>query len=279
MGAWIRNNFINISDETRKGVLVGGFSYKDIDDKFISEICSNDKIQVIQISKALPKEAFIKIDSILEKKPELDFRIFSITSLNRCDISFLENMPHLRRLRIDCHLRDWENGLDFNVLTKLNLKSLYLNAFDLRDYSFINHLSKDIEELLIMADTMGSSIKFDCKWLLQYDKLNTLWLGKKAKKNIECLSEMKSLKSLSLRGIKLKSFDFMKCLELEKLDIDMDVTTLYASIKITKEANLKYTTSNINIKLIDGKDNYNFNASGKEKAFNYEGTTSNIEIN
>lgn len=97
MGAWIRNNFINISDETRKGVLVGGFSYKDIDDKFISEICSNDKIQVIQISKALPKEAFIKIDSILEKKPELDFRIFSITSLNRCDISFLENMPHLRR--------------------------------------------------------------------------------------------------------------------------------------------------------------------------------------
>ena len=36
-----------------------------------------------------------------------------------------------------------------------------------------------------MADTMGSSIKFDCKWLLQYDKLNTLWLGKKAKKNIE----------------------------------------------------------------------------------------------
>ena len=31
MGAWIRNNFINISDETRKGVLVGGFSYKDIE--------------------------------------------------------------------------------------------------------------------------------------------------------------------------------------------------------------------------------------------------------
>ena len=94
MGAWIRNNFINISDETRKGVLVGGFSYKDIDDKFISEICSNDKIQVIQISKALPKEAFIKIDSILEKKPELDSRIFSITSLNRCDISFLENISN-----------------------------------------------------------------------------------------------------------------------------------------------------------------------------------------
>lgn len=73
-------------------------------------------------------------------------------------------------------------------------------------------------------------------------------------------------------------FDIKK-IELETLDIDMDVTTLDASIKITKEANLKYTTSNINIKLIDGKENHNFNASGKEKAFNYEGTTSNIEIN
>lgn len=73
-------------------------------------------------------------------------------------------------------------------------------------------------------------------------------------------------------------FDIKK-IELETLDIDMDVTTLDANIKIIKEVNLKYTTSNINIKLIDGKENYNFNASGKEKAFNYEGTTSNIEIN
>lgn len=58
-------------------------------------------------------------------------------------------------------MRDWQNGLDFNVLTKLNLKSLSLNAFDLRDYSFINHLSKNIEKLLIFADTMGGSINFD----------------------------------------------------------------------------------------------------------------------
>lgn len=73
-------------------------------------------------------------------------------------------------------------------------------------------------------------------------------------------------------------FDIKK-IELETLDIDMDVTTLDASIKIIKKVNLKYTTSNINIKLIDGNENYNFNASGKEKAFNYGGTTFNIEIN
>lgn len=219
MGSWITKNYIEISDVTRTGKVLGCFSYKEIDENFIQEIISNDLIKTIQISKELPKEAFMKIDSILERKPELDFRIYSVTSLDPCDISFLETMKHLKNLRIDCHLRDWQNGLDFNVLTKLNLKSLSLDAFDLRDYSFINHLSKNIEKLLIFADTMGGSINFDCKWLLQYDKLKTLWLGKKAKKNIECLSEMKSLKSLSVRGIKLKSFDFLRSLELEKFEL------------------------------------------------------------
>ena len=54
-------------------------------------------------------------------------------------------MPHLRSLRIDCHLRDWNNMIDFNILTKLNLKSLYLNAFELKDYTFIKNLSKNLE--------------------------------------------------------------------------------------------------------------------------------------
>ena len=42
--------------------------------------------------------------------------------------------------------------IDFNILTKLNLKSLYLNAFELKDYTFIKNLSKNLEELLIYAD-------------------------------------------------------------------------------------------------------------------------------
>ena len=42
MGAWIRNNFINISDETRKGVLVGGFSYKDMPCGYYAERKAQD---------------------------------------------------------------------------------------------------------------------------------------------------------------------------------------------------------------------------------------------
>ena len=67
------------------------------------------------------------------------------------------------------------------------------------------------------ADTMGPGIKFDCTWLLKYKNLQTLWLGKKAKKNIESISQLPKLKSLSLRGIKLTDFSFLYKMNLEKL--------------------------------------------------------------
>ena len=68
-----------------------------------------------------------------------------------------------------------------------------------------------------MADTMGAGIRFDCTWLLKYKNLHTLWLGKKAKKNLEKINQLPKLKSLSLRGIKLTDFSFLYKMNLEKL--------------------------------------------------------------
>jgi hypothetical protein len=99
--------------------------------------------------------------------------------------------------------------INFDVLTELNLRLLQLECFELKNYEFIKNLSDKIEELCIMADTMGAGVKFDCSWLLKYKRLNSLWLGKKAKKNLECISEMPSIKSLSLRGIKISDFSFL----------------------------------------------------------------------
>ncbi len=218
MGAWLSQNHIEIAEKTyTAGTILEFYGYKDINDDFISDIVSNDKIKWIQISKSLPDEAYMVIDSILSKKPELVFRIYGLYGDSKFDISFLERMHHLNHLRIDCHLRACPNMIDFNILTRLNLKTLHLDAFDLRDYNFIQNLSSELERLVINADTMGGAIQFDCKWLLRYKLLNTLWLGKKAKKNIECLAQIQTLKSLSLRGIKLSNFDFLKQMSLEKL--------------------------------------------------------------
>ena len=110
--------------------------------------------------------------------------------------------------------------------------------FDLKDYSFIKNLTSDIEELFISADTMSGGIVFDCAWLTRYKKLKTLYLGKKAKKNIECIAEIESLENLTLRGIKLKDFEFLRGNELRSLSIHLcgmnDLTSLtgFDSLKI-----------------------------------------------
>lgn len=217
MGVWLSKNFIEIAKASYKLAVMEHVGYKDIDDDFINRVVSDEKVKWIQISEALPEEAYEAIDSILEKKPQLYFRIYGLHDDCKFDISFLEGMPHLRKLRIDCHLASCPDMIDFGILTKLHLKALHLDAFDLRDYGFLQSLSMELEELRLNADTMGSAISFDCNWLLRYSLLQSLWLGKKAKKNIASIEQLPELKSLSLRGIKIENFDFLKKMELEKL--------------------------------------------------------------
>lgn len=222
MGAWIYHNHINISDKPLTYDMGAYIYYKDIDEKFIDEVAGNPIIQCIQINGmygSFSEEVYSVIDKILEKRENLAFRIYSVMGDKTFDICPLIDMKHLHHLIIDCHLRENQNLIDFDVLTKLHLKSLCLNAFDLRDYSFIQNLSDGLESLTVFADTMGGSVKFDCEWLLRYKNLHTLWLGKKAKKNLDSTAQMEGLKSLSLRGIKLSSFDFLKKMNLEKFEL------------------------------------------------------------
>ena len=181
-------------------------------------LVNNKKLNWVQVSDDLPDEAYQKIDQILLRRPDITFRLFHFMDNNEVDLTFLMNMPHLRRLRIDSiDLRNNHERINLSVLTELKLKSLHIECFDLRDYEFIQNLSDELEELYVMADTMGPGIRFDCKWLLRYKNLQTLWLGKKAKKNIESISQLNELRSLSLRGIKLTDFSFLRQLHLEKL--------------------------------------------------------------
>lgn len=222
MGARIYHNHINISDKPLTHDREDCIYYKDIDEKFIDKIAENPIVHYIQVNGmdgSFPEEAYQFIDKILENREDIAFRIYSVMGDRPFDIRPLLDMKHLHHLVIDCHLRENKNLIDFDVLTKLHLKSLRLNAFDLRDYSFIQNLSNELENLTIFADTMGGSVNFDCEWLIKYKNLHTLWLGKKAKKNLESIARIETLKSLSLRGIKLNNFDFLKKMNLEKFEL------------------------------------------------------------
>ena len=219
MGAYInRTNLVHVTNETRTDGCFEFLGYKDIDDQVIRAIVDNKKIKRIQISKPLPDKAYQIIDEILSLRPDITFRLFGFYDEDKVDISFLLKMPHLKNLCIDCiDFRKNQQKINFDVLARLRLKQFYIECFDLRNYEFIKYLSDDLEDLLITADTMGPGVVFDCAWLLKYVNLKSLWLGKKAKKNIELLSQLPKLKELSLRGIKITDFSFLHKMNLEKL--------------------------------------------------------------
>lgn len=213
--------FIELSEKTINNGVLSRTSFNELDNKLIEDIVNDEKLTHIQISEPIPAEAIAFIDKIFEIRPDIRFRIYGLYGCNSFDFSFLKDLPHLQRLSIDrVHLGITEELLNLETVCKIpDLKSLWLEIFDLKDYGFINNLPKSIEDLLIIADTMGGSANFDCRWLLQYENLNTLFLGKKAKKNIKSVAGLKSLKNFSIRGIKLNSLEFLKPLELETLGV------------------------------------------------------------
>ncbi len=268
MGARIDSgSHIHITDKTYENGVLDFIGYKDISQDVIEEIVQNKKIKRIQISQELPVEAYQIIDQILEKRSDLYFRVFNFYGEKIINLSFLENIPHLSKLMVDSHLVEDKNTINAEYLCELrSLNGLHLNLFDCRDYSFINNLSGNLEELFIYADTMGGAIKFDCEWLSQYKKLHTLYLGKKAKKHLECIRQISGLKRLSLRGIKLEDFSFLKEMCLESLSLlwcgNSDLSGLAELItlrelelwRIMKLDNLDFVSSLVNLEVLKLQD-------------------------
>lgn len=221
MGSRINfTSHIEIADKTTVFGSLKYYGYKELTEEFIDGVVGNPMVRYIQISKPLPDEAFFAMDRILEKRPDMYFRIYGLYGLKAFDLTCLGLLKHLKHLVLDIHLGERSDMLDCNELCNISdLQSLRLNLFDLKDYSFVRSLSTEIRELGISADTMKGGVIFDCEWLNRYEKLETLYLGKKARKHIESIAQLPNLKNLTLRGIKLRDFEFLRDRNLISLAI------------------------------------------------------------
>ncbi len=182
MGARICfTNHIHIAEKSFDNGLIKEIGYKDVTPEIIEEIGQDDRIKMIQISSRLPKKAYGVIDRILERRPDLYLRIFSVgTTCETFDLSVLGQMPHLTKVWLEAYLRYHKEAVNPEYLCELpNLRGLHLNLFD-------------------------------CKWLLQYENLRTLYLGKKAKKNLDFISLLSNLKKL-------------KRIQLDNVPVDKDM--------------------------------------------------------
>lgn len=91
---------IHIGNETQINGILSQLGYADIDEQILNEISNNKRLKWIQISDCLPNEAYQKIDQILLVRPDITFRLFHFINHNEIDISFLMNMPHMKRLQL-----------------------------------------------------------------------------------------------------------------------------------------------------------------------------------
>lgn len=192
--------------------------YKDITPEYIDKIAGDDRIKWVQIIGEMPDEAYPVMDAIFERRSDLYFRIFNINAERPFDLSVLKLMPHLERVKIDASVKGNQEAVNVEELAALpNLKGLRLDLFDRLDYSFMKELSETLEELVLNIDTMSGGSNFSCEWLLRYPKLQSLWLGREAKKQLESVADLPELRSLTLRGIDVSDFSFLKKAELEGL--------------------------------------------------------------
>lgn len=130
MGAHICfDRHIHIANKTwSKGVL-RHLGYEDIDEQTLNEIVNNKKLKWIQISDYLPNEAYRKIDQILSERPDITFRLFHFLNNDEVDISFLMDMPHVKKVQIDCiEFKNNPKRINLSVLAELNLKSLHIEG-------------------------------------------------------------------------------------------------------------------------------------------------------
>ena len=184
-------NRIEISNKSLSSDSKHHIGYDVLTELYINDIIANPNIKHIQISKPLPAIAFTKIDQILHQRPDISFRIYRLEENNYFDLSCLSLMKNIKKLFLEGNL----NGNN--------------NLFDLKDYSFVKYLSPNLEKFHVFADTMGGNVILDCEWLLKYQNISSIYLGKKAKKHVQAISSLPKLENLILRGIKVSDFDFL----------------------------------------------------------------------
>lgn len=166
--------------------------------------CPSDCLQ-IQINEPLTDVEYKKISKFLSLHPHLSLRIQGWWSepgpKDKQNLDFLSHFP--------------------------NLKKLSIELFDLEDISGFYALPDDLESL---GFGQTRSKKFDLAFLKRFKKLRNLWIEGHTK-NIDSISHLETLTSLSLRSITLPDLKILESLSaLLSLEIKLGGTKSLAGI-------------------------------------------------
>jgi len=200
-----------------------GYMAEDVTESIIHQISEEKLIKRVQISDYIPNTVLEKLNRLFILRPDISFRVYGGAdkkfgygdNFNGWNLDFLRFVPDVQNIVIG----DFEyknTGLSISSLS--NLKSLTLDIYDLRDFSFVNTLPSQLEHLHIDADLKSGKPVFDCQWLLRLKNLQSLFLGK-LDKNLEAIVGLSQLRKLELRAVKNKDLSFLKQMLIKDLSI------------------------------------------------------------
>ena len=201
-----------------------GYMAEDVTESIIHQISEEKLIKRVQISDYIPNTVLEKLNRLFILRPDISFRVYGGADkkfgygddFNGWNLDFLRFVPDVQNIVIG----DFEyKNTGLSILSSLsNLKSLTLDIYDLRDFSFVKTLSSQLEHLYIDAILKNGKPVFDCQWLVRFKNLQSLFLGK-LDKNLESIVGLSQLKKLELRAVKNKDLSFLKQTPINDLSI------------------------------------------------------------
>ena len=129
----------------RKSLTSSELILEKMNDKEIIETVANSNINHIQTTETPRKEELYIINEILKINPNIAFRHYFGFGVEYADISYLLKLNHLKHLYLDLYCKIQ----NIDVIQKLDLESLTLSCFNVKEYSFLRNVSSKIKYLTL----------------------------------------------------------------------------------------------------------------------------------
>ncbi|WET67081.1 hypothetical protein [Sphingobacterium sp.] len=186
---------------------------KDINTKYIqfSDPLSNKEIDLLEMT-------------VFSQRPDIALRIFGHYS-TVCDLTFLERIPSLRKISIDCLIE--ATGIDIVSQLK-NLETLAVGILNLDNFNFLEKINPHLKELFLYQ-TRSKKPQID--YIERFKNLEYLYI-EGHQKGINVISKLKDLKKIVLRSISTPNIDYLKGLKhLWSVDIKLGGIKSFEALK------------------------------------------------
>ncbi len=196
------------------------------------ELAENPNSSIIQLSNPLREIEINYLEEfVFSKRPDIMLRIYAHYN-NECNLSFIENIPSLRKFSADCLTE--AKGIE-SVIKLKNLEMLSVGIYLLDSFEFLNEINPSLKSLYLYST---KSKKTKIHSISRFTELEELYLERQ-ENGIEEISKLKKLKEIVLRSISTNNIDFLTGLNnLWSVDVKLGGIKSFNSLE--KLSNLKY---------------------------------------